>query len=473
MVKLKDSLSRQLVDVANDEAVTVYSCGPTVYDYPHIGNWYSFLRWDLLIRTLETSGYKTNWVMNITDVGHLVGDGDSGQDKLVAKAREQSKTAWEVAEFYTSYFISSLKKLNFRPIDTMPKATEHIAEQIELVEVLVAAGVTYQLDDGIYFDTSKLSDYGKLVGKLTGADKQQARIEGIQGKKQASDFALWKFSPTDTKRDMEWPSLWGVGFPGWHIECSAMSRRYLGQPLGIHTGGIDHIPIHHTNEIAQSETAYKQPLAKIWLHSNFITVNGQKMSKSLNNFFTLEDIEAKGYKPKELRLATLASHYATAADFSWQLLHDAQQRLKRWQTLAAQRFQINAQLMTDSEASELITDSHNKVLSSLKQDLNSPEALRHIDDVADAVANLPNGLAKTCQQPFVGLLKRLDDLFGLNLMELPDISGHQRQLLNKRAEARNQHDYQTSDKLRQTLAAEGIAVKDKESGQAWTYTSTI
>ena len=472
-MKLKDSLSRKLVELQpTDKPITIYSCGPTVYDYPHIGNWYAFLRWDLLVRTLQASGFKTNWVMNITDVGHLTSDADSGQDKLVAKAQQQAKTAWQVADFYTDYFKQGLKRLNFSPIDALPKATEHIAQQIELVAKLVEAGVTYQIDDGLYVDTSKIANYGQLAGASQPDDQQQARVSPNQQKRQASDFAVWKLSAKDSQRDMEWDSPWGKGFPGWHLECSAMSRHYLGQPIDIHTGGIDHIPVHHSNEIAQSQTAWQQPLARIWLHCNFITVESKKMAKSLNNFYTLEDIEAKHYSPQQLRLACLASHYATAADFSWQLLHEAKQRLLRWQALAVQSYQL-----TDSPKSDWQKDSFDKayqaILTSLQNDLNSPEALKHLDALADKVEAQAGELPTSCLQQLQDLLTKIDGLFGSQLSQLPDLTDQQKQLLEDRQAVRTQQDWSTSDSLRQQLADQGIVVHDRAAGYSWSYSSCL
>ena len=467
MVKLYDSLSRSLVKLPPQrQPLSVYSCGPTVYDYPHIGNWYAFLRWDLLVRVLQASGFKTRWVMNITDVGHLVSDDDSGPDKLALRAEEQGKTAWQIAAYYSDYFKQGLAQLNFSQIDVLPKATEHIDEQIALNEKLEAGGFTYRIDDGLYFDSSKLADYGKLAHQGNRElGRAQARIDANPQKRQAADFALWKLSPQNAQRDMEWDSPWGKGAPGWHIECSAMSRRHLGQPLDIHTGGIDHIPVHHTNEIAQSEAAYQLPLARIWLHCNFITVNAQKMSKSLNNFYTLEDIDGQGYKPLELRLAVLASHYATAADFSWQVLHEARRRLKRWQSLSSWRFQLR------ENAKDLPKDYFQKVyqtlLTSLENNLNSPQALRQLDEFVDQVDNLEQGLPTSCRASLVTFLNQIDQLFGCQISQLPNLNRTQAKLLKQRQVAREHQDWSTSDRLRQELAGAGIAVGDIPSGQFW------
>jgi cysteinyl-tRNA synthetase len=288
MIKLFNTLTRNIDPLEpGEDTVKIYSCGPTVYDYPHIGNWYAFLRWDLLIRVIKASGYKVSWVMNITDVGHLTSDGDEGIDKLEKGAKREHKSAWEIAKEYTEYFLCGLHKLNFIKPNFLPRASDHINNQVDFIKRIEAEGLTYIIDDGVYFDSSKLADYGKLARLNLSNLKEGARVKANPQKKNATDFALWKFSPKSKKRDMEWDSPWGKGFPGWHLECSAIIEEYLGDTVDIHCGGVDHIPIHHTNEIAQSESIHHKPLAKIWVHSNHIQVDGQKISKSLGNIITL------------------------------------------------------------------------------------------------------------------------------------------------------------------------------------------
>ena len=297
MIKLYNTLTKRVDEfksLKNNE-VSIYTCGPTVYDYPHIGNWYTFIRWDLLVRMLKQSGYQTKWAMNITDVGHLTSDADEGEDKLAKKALHERTTAWAIAKEYTDYFMSALKRLNMLKPDILPKATENITAQIKFIAALEKLGYTYKIDDGIYFDSIKIPEYGRLAGLNIDNQPRKSRIALNAQKKNPTDFALWKFSPNGKKRDMEWDSPWGKGFPGWHLECSTLIKEYLGVTIDIHGGGIDHIPIHHTNEIAQSQAANNAPLANYWLHSNFVKVNGQKMSKSLGNLVTLEDVEAKGF----------------------------------------------------------------------------------------------------------------------------------------------------------------------------------
>ncbi len=296
MLTFWNTLHRQLEPFSplKGKTVGLYTCGPTVYNPATIGNLRSYLFEDVLKRTLCFSGFKVKHVMNITDVGHLVGDGDEGEDKIEREAQKAKKSAWEVARDYEARFVADLSRLHILGADEMPRATDHIPEQIALIEQLEKKGFTYRTSDGIYFDTSKFSAYGALSGQKLEDKKSGARVAVNTEKKHPSDFVLWKFSPEDSKREMEWESPWGVGFPGWHIECSAMSRKYLGQPFDIHCGGVDHIAVHHENEIAQSEEAFGKPLARFWLHNEFLLVDGRGMGKSEANACTLDDWRDKG-----------------------------------------------------------------------------------------------------------------------------------------------------------------------------------
>lgn len=465
-MRLSDTLSRSLkeVELTADGRVSIYSCGPTVYDYPHLGNWYSFLRWDLLVRTLKSAGFQTLWVMNITDVGHLTSDSDDGEDKLAKKAREQRQTAWEIADSYTSYFLNALGRLNFTEIDHLPKASDHIAEQIALVVALEKKGLTYVIDDGVYYDTAQLKDYGKLAKLDTSGLLAGARVEFNPQKRNSTDFALWKLTPPGQQRDMEWNSPWGRGFPGWHLECSAMCQRYLGQPLTIHAGGIDHIPIHHTNELAQSEPVYGAPLAHIWLHSNFITIDGEKMSKSLDNFHTLEDVEAEGYDLQSLRLAVFGARYRNASDFSWALMEAAEKRLKRMQALAARVYQLTGQGGAD-DCRTLLTQTLQEAKAALQDDLNSPKALEKIDEACQRLA--PAELSAELQPELNNFIAHIDSLLGVKLTEISDLSPSQKEIFNRRAAARDSGDFAASDRFRAELLAEGIKVSDTPAGQLW------
>ncbi len=306
--------------------VGMYNCGPTVYNYAHIGNLRAYVFADVLRRTLEYRGYKVTQIVNITDVGHLVSDADEGEDKMEKGARLAGKTAGEIAEFYTNAFFDDLTKLNIQKAGAYPKATEHIPEQIALIQKLEEKSYTYQTSDGIYFDTAKFPRYGEFAGLNIEGQHEGARVEANPEKRNSADFALWKFSGGE-KRQQEWDSPWGVGFPGWHIECSAMSMKYLGETFDIHTGGIDHIPVHHTNEIAQSECATGKRFANYWLHSGFVNIEGGKMAKSEENFIRLATLEEKGISPLAYRYWLLTAHYSKTINFTWEAVEGAQTAL--------------------------------------------------------------------------------------------------------------------------------------------------
>lgn len=465
-MQLFNTLSRQMENFnpQNPPRVTFYSCGPTVYDYPHIGNWYAFMRWDIVYRVLRANGYKTEWVMNITDVGHLVSDNDNGEDKLEKGAKREGKTAWEVAKFYTNYFLNGLERLNINLPSQVPKATDHIQEQISLIEKLQSKGFTYTITDGIYFDTSKLAGYGKLARLDIKHLRAGARVEVNPEKRNATDFALWKFSPKDEKRDMEWDSPFGKGFPGWHIECSAMSMEYLGETLDIHAGGIDHIPVHHTNEIAQSEAATGKVFARYWLHSNFILVDGKKMSKSNGSFITLEDIEERGFDIMAFRLMVLQSHYRTEANFSWENLEAAQNRLnelRAWADLRHQSTIENAPKKLD----DLWKTTINSMISELSHDFNTPGALSALAKLVSYMEEC--GIPHNNSKNIGSMLAMIDELLGLSLNNNPDISDAQKSILAERQIARDKKDWQKSDQLRDKLNDQGISIKDTPRGQVW------
>ncbi len=467
-MKLYNTLTRTVETLKPLEPpkVKLYTCGPTVYDYPHIGNWFAYIRWDILVRALQTSGLEPDWVMNITDVGHLVSDADEGEDKLEKGARREGKTAWQIAEFYTDYFVDGLKRLNTILPGRFTKATEHIAEQIELIQKLEEKGFTYIISDGVYFDTSKFPRYADFARLDIDEQQAGARVEYNVEKRNRTDFALWKFSPKGQQRDMEWDSPWGKGFPGWHIECSAMSMQYLGSTLDIHTGGIDHIPVHHTNEIAQSEAATGKPFSKMWLHSNHITINGEKISKSLNNAILLEDIEKRGLPLAALRLHVLESHYRSQSKFSWESLEAAHNRLTGLRAMAALRWQPIA---IDRDHSTTIKAAAQDILADMQNDLNSPAALAKLSALQ---AHLENDLVTSSElEAFEHALELFDQLFGLQLSDIVDISGEQKQLIAERQKARDTRDWQTSDQLRGQLTAQGLSVRDTAHGPIWQKTS--
>lgn len=459
----------------SSEKVTLYTCGPTVYSEPLIGNWVAYLRWDTLVRTLKANNYTVERVMNITDVGHLVSDADDGEDKMEKGAKREGITAWEVAQRYTDSFLDGMKSLNLLPPEHLTKATDYIAEQIALVTTLEEKGYTYIIDDGVYFDTSKFPSYRDFAQLDLDGLKSGARVEVNDQKRAPWDFALWKFSPKDEKRDMEWESPWGVGFPGWHLECSAMAMKHLGETLDIHTGGIDHIQVHHTNEIAQSEAATGKQFSRFWLHNNHLKVNGTKISKSLGNGYTLSDLHDKGYDPMDFRLLLLQSHYRTEGNFTWENLDAAKNRLDHWRQLAVLRWQIHDTLRDDSDkdshdtSAKLLAASH-AALEALNNDLNSPEALRIIEEAFTLLEN--TNLDEVQQSALVTLLEFIDNVLGLQLQtSTPDITDDQKACIIERERARDSKDWTVSDKLRDELKDQGIGLNDHVSGARWYYIS--
>lgn len=460
--------------------VSLYTCGPTVYNYPHIGNWASFVYWDILVRLLQAHELKVTRVMNITDVGHLVSDADDGEDKLEKGARREGKTAWEVAKFYTDDFLAGMKSLNLITPTHIPKATEYIEQQLELVRSLKDKGYTYQISDGIYYDTSKFPTYGDFADLDLDAQKAGARVEFNPEKRNPSDFALWKFTPTGEKRDMEWETPRDLlantssgdtmGFPGWHLECSAMAGTLLGDTIDIHTGGIDHIPVHHTNEIAQSEAAHGVTFANYWLHNNHLKVDGTKISKSLGNGYTLQDLAEKGYDPLDLRLLVLQSHYRTEGNFTFENLTAARNRRLHWRNVAALRHQIHDTLRETSEDGSTVSlyAAQKAITETLSNDLNSPEALAQVDAAFDTV--LSSRLDAIHDHAFLGFLETIDELLGLNLLGTsPDITDEQKLLVIQRSRAREAKDFTSSDRLRDDLLSQGIAVRDTPAGPIWEY----
>lgn len=464
-MRLYNTSTREVEEVAplNPPVVTVYTCGPTVYDYAHIGHWFTYIRMDTLIRTLKASGSKTKWVMNITDVGHLVGDADQGEDKLEVGARRESKTAREVADFYTKDFLEGMKQLNILEPNHLVKATRHVADQIALIQKLEDKGFTYVIDDGVYYDTAKFSTYADFARLDLDELQAGARVSFNSSKRNPADFALWKFSPKDSKRDMEWESPWGKGFPGWHIECSAMSMKYLGDTIDIHTGGIDHIPVHHTNEIAQSEAVTGKPFARYWMHSNHVTVNGEKISKSLGNGIRLQEVTAKSIMPEAVRLHVLESHYRSQSKFSWESLVAAQNRLRDFRAMAVLRWQPRR--TTNDSGTFALREVPLQLAECLADDLNTPQALAHLNEVSTQLQVVL--LEDDMVDHFEAMLQGIDDLLGLNLLAERDITDEQKRLIAERSNARESNDWVKADSVRDTLLEQGIGVRDTPQGAIW------
>lgn len=464
MIQLHNTLSRKLekLQPLHKDQIRLYTCGMTVYDYPQLGNWATYIRWDTLVRMLRESDYDVAWVMNITDVGHLTSDADEGEDKLEKGAKREGKSAWEIADFYTKMFMNGMAQLNITTPSKLPKATDHIPEQLVLLETLEKKGFTYVIDDGVYFDTSKLPDYGKLTRQKAEDLRAGARVELNAQKRNITDFALWKFSPKDQQRDMEWDSKWGKGFPGWHLECSAIAMKYLGETLDIHAGGVDHIAVHHTNEIAQSEAATGKPFANIWLHSNFITVDGVKLSKSLNNSFNLFDIQERGFDPLVLRVLFLQSHYRAQANFSWEAMEAARNRLQSLRAMADLRWQYSSDCQFDDVCFE---ETQMNILQSLQDDLNSPLALAHLSQLEQLVSECL--VSEDQARSFETCLEFLDRTLGLNLLASSDITDDQKLLIAMRETARSEKNFAESDRLRDELKAQGVALRDTKHGPIW------
>lgn len=476
-MKLHNTPTKQLEDFApaDEKIVKLYTCGPTVYNYLHVGNWAAYIYWDILVRTLKANDWDVNRVMNITDVGHLTSDEDEGEDKLQKGARREGKTAWDVAAFYTDDFLQGIEKLGLITPDHITKATDYIDEQFQLIRTLKDKGYTYQISDGIYFDTAKFPTYGDFAGLDIAAQKAGARVEFNQEKRSTSDFALWKFSPENEQRDMEWdtpsdllepastdhkgvsPSSNAKGFPGWHLECSAMAMSIFGDTLDIHTGGIDHIPVHHTNEIAQSEAASGQKFSNFWLHNNHLKVEGTKISKSLNNGYTLQDIAKAGYSALDYKMFVLQAHYRHEGNFTFANLDAAKNRLKNWRNVAALRWQTTGDSTHDIDLTY--------VKDELNNDLNTPNALTQIDMAFDTIT-----VTNTSVDSLSEAIQIIDDLLGLDLIaSTPDISNETKELIAKRHAAREQKDYAKSDELRDALMEQGIAVLDSAHGPIWQY----
>ena len=468
-MQLYNTLTRKVEEIQplNPPKVMVYTCGPTVYDYAHIGHWFNYVRMDMLIRVLKANGLEPHWVMNITDVGHLVSDADEGEDKLEKSARKEGKTAWEIAEFYTQDFLSGMQSLNILSPQHIVKATEHISEQIALIQKLEEKGYTYQIDDGIYYDTSKFPGYANFARLDLEEQQAGARVSFNPQKRNTPDFALWKFSPKDHKRDMEWDSPWGKGFPGWHIECSAMSMHYLGPTLDIHTGGIDHIPTHHTNEIAQSEAATGKRFATYWMHSNHVLIDGEKISKSLGNGIRLQDITDRGISLEAVRLHILESHYRNQSKFNWESLQAASNRLQDLRAVAALRYQARATV--DDTATFALEDVRIELADILARDIDTPSALAFLSKVSTQLLSVH--IEKDMLDHFDLMLKGIDDLLGLNLQGVKDISKQQKNLISERQAARDNQQWDKSDQIRDHLAEEGIGLRDTPHGAIWFPTS--
>ena len=446
----------------NPPKVGMYTCGMTVYDYAHIGHGRKYVTDDILKRVLTVNGYEVEHVQNVTDVGHLVSDADEGEDKLEKGAAKQGKTVWEVAEFFTNNFYESMDKLNIEKPNFICKATDHIKEQIELVQKLMDKEFAYDTPEAVYFDISKFPKYGEAFGQKLEDKKVAVRGEVQTGehKKNPADFALWfKRMGRFQNHTMHWDSPWGDGFPGWHIECSAMSMKYLGEQIDIHTGGEDHISIHHPNEIAQSEASTgKTPFVKYWLHTAFLMVDGRKMSKSLNNFYTVEDVEKKGFDPLALRYLYLGAHYRDPLNFTWDSLEASQTALSKLKSQISQLHQSSAGESNRTVLSEdkemKIEEYRNEFSEAINDDLNTARGLAVLWSMLGS--NIPSGDKYDLAMSF-------DEILGLKLNETKSIEIPENisSLMEERDRLRSEGKFEEADKIRDRIKDAGFDVNDK------------
>lgn len=526
-LRLYNTLSRKVETFhpIDPTKVKIYTCGPTVYSSPHVGNFAAYVYWDLLLRVLKLNGFTPYRVLNLTDVGHLSSDADDGEDKLEKGARNTGKTVWEVAEYYSNEFLDNFKKLNLIPPEKIARATDYIPQDLKLIQILIDKGYTYETKDGIYFDTSKFPHYADFARLNLEGLKAGARIEYSHEKHNPSDFALWKFIQPGEKHDMRWDFLGRPGYPGWHIECSAIIHSELGEPIDIHTGGIDHIPVHHTNEIAQSEAAFGKKLAHYWLHCNHLTSEGQKISKSLGNGYTLSDLEKQGYSALDYKMWVLQGHYRSERNFSLDDLESARVRRLNWRNRVARCYQEE---ITDKDLNSTTCDiSFTEIIEPLNDDLNSSKVFALIDQAKNtnlffwytienlfglglfdrrmkekdshhnyrkyialldgitkninAYKHIFNQIYKTSDtlsrvnQSIQTLLKNDKDYnFYINnhreiLEDLKSIDKQMRPILNERIKAKEEKDYAKSDQLRDKLKEYNINILDTPDGQIWQY----
>lgn len=460
-MKLYNTLSRKIEEFKPivPNKLTLYACGPTVYDFAHIGHIRAYVFNDVLRRTFEYLGYSVQHVMNITDVGHLSDDADNGEDKMEKGARKYGKTVWDLAQYYTDFFFTSMDAMNILRPSIVCKATDHVPEMIELVQILIEKGHAYETKEAIYFDVTTFKNYGTLSGQNREEKMKAVRDEVYTDpeKKHPADFSLW-FKRVGKFKDhtMHWESPWGEGFPGWHIECSAMSMKYLGKTIDIHTGGIDHIPVHHENEIAQSESANNVPFVHYWMHYHFLQVEGQKMSKSLGNFFTIEDIKKRGIDPMAFRLLLLQSHYRQPMNFTWKALGAAQEAYTKL------KLQISDLIKKSQKINVIPTkvgiQFKNSFVLAIESDLQTPQAVAVLFTMLKSELSAGEKLA---------LVKDFDRVLGLNLLKLEkeiDIPQEIINLAEQRKQAKTQREYVKADELRREIEQRGFTIKDSKDG---------
>lgn len=456
-MKLYNTLTRSKDGFApvKKGSVGIYSCGPTVYWNQHIGHMYAYVQWDILVRTLRYLGNKVKWVMNITDVGHMTSDEDTGEDKMEKGAKREGLTVWEIAEKYMAQFVDSMELLNISKPDVLCRATEHIDDQIKLVKKIEENGYAYETKMGLVFDTANFIGYADFAKLDLKKQEKKSDVATDPEKKNPHDFFLWVKDP---KHVMHWNSPWGVGYPGWHIECTAMSTKYLGEKFDIHTGGIEHIPVHHTNEIAQGYGAYGDKTANYWLHNSWLKAEGgEKMSKSLGNFVTTQDLQKKGYDPLALRYLIITSHYRKGVNFSWDALDYAQNTLGNLRKLTMQYKYRNERTTLSEEKRKKIEDYTAEFTKNMEDDLNTPKALAVMWKMLKS--NIPS-IDK------YDLILSFDEVLGLNLrnVERLGVPNDVMELARKRTDLRSEGKYEESDKVREEILKKGFIIKDTPGG---------
>ena len=451
-LKIYNTLTRKKEEFKSIDKneVKMYSCGPTVYNFAHIGNLRAYLFMDNLRRVLKYNGYKLTHAMNITDVGHLVSDADEGEDKMLKAARRENKDPFEIADFYTKIFLEDMKKLNIDMPEIICRATEHVDIMEDYVKKIIENGYAYETENTIYFDTAKLDKYGVLSNRNIEDQKAGARVDFDTSKKNSTDFALWIKAPENHL--MKWDSFFGKAYPGWHLECSAMSKKYLGEVFDIHTGGMDHIPVHHENEIAQAKGYCGKIPANYWMHIDFLQVNGGKMSKSLNNLYTLEDLKEKGYDPEVYKMFNFSSHYKKPINFTFEAMDAAKVALNRLKE-GYKRHLVGEQIVHES----IVNEFEEKFIEAINDDLNMPLALSAIWDVVKYEKK-----SKTLAE----LLLKFDSVLGLNIdrEEKIDLPKEIIEIVEERKQARLNKDWAKSDELRDKLISLGYTVKDTKDG---------
>ena len=446
MIKFYNSLTRRKEDVPYHEnkVIKMYSCGPTVYYYPHIGNFRAYLFMDNIRRVLKYNGFTLDGVMNITDVGHLTSDADEGEDKMLVASQREKKSPWEIAKFYTEVFMKDAKALNIDLPEHIVPATSVIEEMVEFVKGLLEKGYAYETSKGIYFDIAKFKEYGALSGMDINEKLAGARIDVDEEKHSPYDFVLWVKAPKE--HIMQWESPWGMGYPGWHIECSVIGDKFLGETIDIHTGGVDHKPVHHENEIAQSNCHYGHQVVKMWMHLEFLQIDGGKMSKSLGNLYTLKDLADRGYEAETFRYFYFMAHYSKQQNFTFDALDMAKNTLKSIKILVKEHKNGTNQIDTSDYEAEF--------LEAINDDLNMPKA------IATVLKMLKEERSMNVYETFL----EFNEVLGLNLEESDDIPAEVKEKAEARWQAKKNRDYAAADALRNEISALGFEIKDSKDG---------